>query len=218
MLTPQDVHSVQFEKSFRGYKIEDVDRFLDRVEEQLRTSADENQRLRQQLEQLQGENQRLSKETEDFRADGEIMKSALINAQRIGENVIREANQKAEEIIHKANLRADDIIRDANDLLQKATERADEIVREANDQRLLEERGRLELPGSSSKTGIFFRMVNTENGWLINLVNYNKHPRTIRLRGDGSFYDLIAGKPFQTQMELPPLKPLFLRFHTANKP
>ena len=140
MLTPQDVHSVQFEKSFRGYKIEDVDRFLDRVEEQLRTSADENQRLRQQLEQLQGENQRLSKETEDFRADGEIMKSALINAQRIGENVIREANQKAEEIIHKANLRADDIIRDANDLLQKATERADEIVREANDQRLLEER------------------------------------------------------------------------------
>lgn len=77
---------------------------------------------------------------------------------------------------------------------------------------------RLELPGCSSKTGIFFRMVNTENGWLINLVNYNKHPRTIRLRGDGSFYDLIAGKPFQTQMELPPLKPLFLRFHTANKP
>ena len=35
MLTPQDVHSVQFEKSFRGYRIEDVDRFLDRVEEQI---------------------------------------------------------------------------------------------------------------------------------------------------------------------------------------
>ena len=140
MLTPQDVHSVQFEKSFRGYRIEDVDHFLDRVEEQLRSSADEAERLRQQISQLQADNQRLAKETEDFRADGEIMKSALINAQRIGENVIREANQKAEEIIHKANLRSDDIIRDANDLLQKATDRADEIVREANDQRLLEER------------------------------------------------------------------------------
>ena len=140
MLTPQDVHSVQFEKSFRGYRIEDVDRFLDRVEEQLKASAGEVDRLQQQIEQLQGENQRLSKETEDYRADGEIMKSALINAQRIGENVIREANQKAEEIIHKANLRSDDIIRDANDLLQKATDRADEIVREASDQRMLEER------------------------------------------------------------------------------
>ena len=140
MLTPQDVHAVQFDKGFRGYRIEDVDHFLDKVEEQLRSDADEAARLRQQIEQLQNENQRLAKETEDFRADGEIMKSALINAQRIGENVIREANQKAEEIIHKANLRSDDIIRDANDLLQKATDRADEIVREANDQRLLEER------------------------------------------------------------------------------
>ena len=140
MLTPQDVHAVQFEKSFRGYRIEDVDRFLDRVEEQLKAGAAEADRLQRQIEQLQSENQRLAKETEDYRADGEIMKSALINAQRIGENVIREANQKAEEIIHKANLRSDDIIRDANDLLQKATDRADEIVREASDQRMLEER------------------------------------------------------------------------------
>ena len=140
MLTPQDVHSVQFEKSFRGYRIEDVDHFLDRVEEHLKSSADEIGRLQRQIEQLQSDNQRLSKETEDYRADGEIMKSALINAQRIGENVIREANQKAAELIHKANLRSDDRIRDAHDLLQKATERADEIVREASDQRILEER------------------------------------------------------------------------------
>ena len=68
MLTPQDVHSVQFEKSFRGYRIEDVDRFLDRVEEQLKSSANEVDRLQRQIEQLQGDNQRLSKETEDYRA------------------------------------------------------------------------------------------------------------------------------------------------------
>lgn len=140
MLTPQDVHSVQFEKGFRGYRIEEVDQFLDRIEEQLKSNANELERLQQQIQQLQSENQRLAKETEDYRADGEIMKSALINAQRIGENVIREANQKAEEIIHKANIRSDDIIRDANDLLQKATDRADEIVREASDQRMMEER------------------------------------------------------------------------------
>ena len=48
-----------------------------------------------------------------------MLKSALINAQRMGENVIREANQKAEDILHRANLRGDDIIRDANELLQK---------------------------------------------------------------------------------------------------
>ena len=58
----------------------------------------------------------------------------------MGENVIREANQKAEEIIHRANLRGDDIIRDANELLQKANDRADEIENEANEKRLAEER------------------------------------------------------------------------------
>ena len=31
MLTPQDVRSVQFEKNLRGYRTEDVDRFLDTI-------------------------------------------------------------------------------------------------------------------------------------------------------------------------------------------
>ena len=73
-------------------------------------------------------------------ADGDMLKSALINAQRMGENVIREANQKAEEILHRANLRGDDVIRDANELLQKASDRADEIINEANEKKLAEER------------------------------------------------------------------------------
>ena len=38
MLTPQDVRSVQFEKNLRGYRTEEVDRFLDKVEEQLTQS------------------------------------------------------------------------------------------------------------------------------------------------------------------------------------
>ena len=86
------------------------------------------------------ENQRLHKEMESYEADGDMLKSALINAQRMGENVIREANQKSEEILHRANLRGDDIIRDANELLQKASDRADEIINEANEKKLAQER------------------------------------------------------------------------------
>ena len=77
---------------------------------------------------------------ESYEADGDMLKSALINAQRMGENVIREANQKSEEILHRANLRGDDIIRDANELLQKASDRADEIINEANEKKLAQER------------------------------------------------------------------------------
>ena len=117
MLTPQDVRSVQFEKNLRGYRTEDVDRFLDKVEEQLRDDDAQAEQLRKQIADLTAENQKLHDELKSFEADGEMLKSALINAQRMGENVIREANQKAEEIIHRANLRGDDIIRDANGII-----------------------------------------------------------------------------------------------------
>ena len=120
MLTPQDVRSVQFEKNLRGYRTEDVDRFLDKVEEQLQQNDAQAEQLRKQIADLTAENQKLKGELQSFEADGDMLKSALINAQRMGENVIREANQKAEEIIHRANLRGDDIIRAATELLRPA--------------------------------------------------------------------------------------------------
>ena len=140
MLTPQDVRAAQFEKNIRGYRTEEVDRFLDKVEEQLKQDEDQAEELRRQIAELTAENQRLHKEMESYEADGDMRKSALINAQRMGENVIREANQKSEEILHRANLRGDDIIRDANELLQKASDRADEIINEANEKKLAQER------------------------------------------------------------------------------
>ena len=94
MLTPQDVRSVQFEKNLRGYRTEDVDRFLDKVEEQLRDDDAQAEQLRKQIADLTAENQKLHDELKSFEADGEMLKSALINAQRMGENVIREANEK----------------------------------------------------------------------------------------------------------------------------
>ena len=140
MLTPQDVRSVQFEKNLRGYRTEDVDRFLDKVEQQLGQDAEQMEALRKQVADLTAENETLRRNMQSYEADGDMLKSALINAQRMGENVIREANQKAEDILHRANLRGDDIIRDANELLQKASDRADEIISEANDKKLAEER------------------------------------------------------------------------------
>ena len=118
MLTPQDVRSVQFEKNLRGYRTEDVDRFLDKIEEQLQQDDAQAEQLRKQIADLTAENQRLHRELQSYEADGEMLKSALINAQRMGESVIREANE----------------------LLQKASDRADEIESEANDKRLAEER------------------------------------------------------------------------------
>ena len=100
MLTPQDVRSVQFEKNLRGYRTEDVDHFLDKVEQQLEQDAEQMETLRKQVADLTAENETLRRNMQSYEADGDMLKSALINAQRMGENVIREANQKAEDILH----------------------------------------------------------------------------------------------------------------------
>ena len=55
MLTPQDVRSVQFEKNLRGYRTEDVDHFLDKVEQQLEQDAEQMETLRKQVADLTAE-------------------------------------------------------------------------------------------------------------------------------------------------------------------
>ena len=82
MLTPQDVRSVQFEKNLRGYRTEDVDRFLDKIEEQLQQDDAQAEQLRKQIADLTAENQRLHRELQSYEADGEMLKSALIRRPR----------------------------------------------------------------------------------------------------------------------------------------
>lgn len=57
----------------------------------------------------------LAQKIEAYRTDEENLKSALINAQRMGENVIREAKQKAEGILREATVRADEVILNAQE-------------------------------------------------------------------------------------------------------
>ena len=45
----------------------------------------------------------LAQRIEGYRADEDTLKTALLNAQRLGENVIHEAKQKAEGILREAS-------------------------------------------------------------------------------------------------------------------
>ena len=133
MISSEDVRRVTFEKAFHGYRCDDVDDYLKQVAQSMDDLAAQNDDLQKKLVVL-------AQRIDQYRAEEDTLRTTMINAQRLGENVIREANQKAEDILHRANLRGDDIIRDANELLQKASDRADEIISEANDKKLAEER------------------------------------------------------------------------------
>lgn len=73
----------------------------------------------------------------------------------------------------------------------------------------------LEAVGKTGTTGVFFRAVSVANGeWLVNIVNYDRESRRLRLSGPGAIEDLIGGGEFAPEFTLPPLKPLLLRIRT----
>lgn len=113
MVTVQDVQSVTFEKAMRGYQVEQVDNFLDRIAAQLEDNEKQLQEMSRNNEELKAKLLEMAKKLEGYRSDEDALKSALLNAQRMGENVIREAKQKSDAIVREANIRAEDITRAA---------------------------------------------------------------------------------------------------------
>jgi cell division initiation protein len=101
MLASEDVRRVTFERVMRGYRCDDVDDYLKQVADSLDSLAQENDDLQKKL-------QVLAQRIEQYRAEEDTLHTALINAQRLGENVIKEAKQKAAEVIRSANMKAED--------------------------------------------------------------------------------------------------------------
>ena len=101
MISSEDVRRVTFDKAFQGYRREDVDAYLKEVAQAMDDLAAQNDDLQKKLVVLA---QRIDK----YRAEEDTLRTTMINAQRLGENVIREAKQKAAEIIRTANIKAED--------------------------------------------------------------------------------------------------------------
>ena len=101
MISSEDVRRVTFEKAFQGYRREDVDAYLKEVAQAMDDLAAQNDDLQKKLVVL-------AQRIDQYRAEEDTLRTTMINAQRLGENVIREAKQKAAEIIRTANIKAED--------------------------------------------------------------------------------------------------------------
>lgn len=108
----EDIHNVTFDRVMRGYKPEEVDEYLDKV-------AAELERLQTEKADIEKKMYILAEKVDQYRNDEETLKTALLNAQRMGESVIHEARQKAETILYDATSKAN-LARD--EALQKVAE------------------------------------------------------------------------------------------------
>lgn len=115
MVSPEEIRTVTFEKNMRGYRCDDVDAFLQQIAQDMEGMTEQIETLQKQKEESDQKLYILAQKIEEYRKDEDTLKTALLNAQRMGENVIREAKQKAESILREANIKADDITRDARE-------------------------------------------------------------------------------------------------------
>jgi cell division initiation protein len=112
-LSPLLIKKQEFEKSMRGYNIDEVQAFLDKVASELEELINENEALEQEIEKLNtkvSEFQKIEKNLQDtlIKAKDNSTKT-LESAKSQTSLLIKEAENKASQILENANKNADDI-------------------------------------------------------------------------------------------------------------
>lgn len=95
MLTPNDISSKKFEKSAFGYKPEDVDNFLSNIIDSYAAVYKEKESAEAKLEVL-------AEKLEEYRSNEDSLRTVLMGAQKLGDNIVRDSKAKAEVIISEA--------------------------------------------------------------------------------------------------------------------
>lgn len=108
MLTVNDIRDVKFRKTnIGGYKAEDVDNFLDEVQDSYEKLQRENLNLTQKIKIL-------ADRVSQYRKDEDSVRDALVGAQKLANSELAKAKAEAANIIEKAQKEADSILKNSN--------------------------------------------------------------------------------------------------------
>lgn len=101
MLTPQEVSERAFPKaSFGGYNMAQVDEFLDVLTEDYGALYSENAVLKSKMKVL-------VEKVEEYRSTEEAMRKALMTAQRMADEMVKEAQDQRDQILQEAKSEAE---------------------------------------------------------------------------------------------------------------
>lgn len=129
MLTAEDIRNITFTKAMAGFKPEEVDVFLDKVE------ADYVQ-FERTIREYQERQESLIKEIEGYKNSQNSIQNVLLSAQRLADQIISEAKEKSAEIVNDAESNISVIKTQEKELVNnfeiKAQERKSDLEKELN--------------------------------------------------------------------------------------
>ncbi|MBW2432169.1 MAG: DivIVA domain-containing protein [Deltaproteobacteria bacterium] len=122
-ITPLDIQQQQFKTRFRGFDIREVDAFLEQMAETFETLQKTNQSLNDEV-------RRLELEIQGYRKREETFKRALLNSQKVLDQMKDNARKSAELIIAEAEVKAEKILNKAHNRLAQLHEDISELKRQ----------------------------------------------------------------------------------------
>jgi cell division initiation protein len=105
--TPNDLQNIVFKKNIMGYNEDMVNEVLDRIIEDYSAYIHENIELKDKVALL-------NEGMQHYKNIEESLQNTLLVAQQTGEDIKKNAGEKAENIIKEAEIKAQKIINDAN--------------------------------------------------------------------------------------------------------
>ena len=122
-MTPLDIQQQQFKTRFRGFDVREVDTFLEQT-------AGAFEALQRENEEYQEEIRRLELEIQGYKKREETFKRALLNSQKVLDQMKENARKSAELIIAEAEVKAEKILNKSHNRLAQLHEDIAELKRQ----------------------------------------------------------------------------------------
>ncbi len=127
MITAKDIRESTFSRAARGYKVDEIDEYLEKVADSVEKLTEENKTLVKKMEIL-------ASKVQEYREDEDNIRAALITAQRSADAIVKEAKRSVEGSVAEAETKAKAIVDDANSeaskILSDARTSAESLVEE----------------------------------------------------------------------------------------
>lgn len=121
----KDIKEKKFGKGLNGYKMEEVDDFLEEM-------AAEFANLKKLNEEQEKKMEVLADKIREYRNDEDSIKEAILGAQKQSSSVLAAAKEKSEKMVSEAKEKSEKMIKDAEDRVKEKDEQGKKLVEEAN--------------------------------------------------------------------------------------
>lgn len=126
MMTPAQLRDYAFTKAFKGYNADEVDAFLTEVAEAYETLYSENAVLTKKIDLL-------VEKIEQYRSEEDTLKCAIINAQKMGDSIMKDAQSRADIILRDAKIKSDKIVASCRTSVEEQKVEYDRLRKEISD-------------------------------------------------------------------------------------